>query len=57
MRTLDMQQTANFLEDAAACEPPISDGHRTIVFGIDARGNEFVCINDALTGISKVSKL
>lgn len=54
---LDIQQTAEFLDNACALEAPIHDGHQAITFGIDDRGREFVLINSAITGMTDVFEI
>lgn len=44
MKLSTIQDTADFLEDAAHLEAPVAIGSRVINSGIDANGEEFVMV-------------
>lgn len=57
MQTVTFEQAHDILEQACYLEPSINGGDKTIHFGINDQGSEFVLILSAITGIGRLSTL
>lgn len=57
MQTVTFEQAHDILEQACYLEPSINGGDKTIHFGINDQGSEFVLILSAITGVGRLSTL
>lgn len=57
MQTITFDQAHEVIDQASCLQPTIDCGDKTVHFGIDALGREFVLIVSAMTGKGKLGIL
>lgn len=54
MQTITFDQAHEFIDQASYLQPAIDGGDKTVHFGIDDQGREFVLIVSAISGKGKL---
>jgi hypothetical protein len=57
MQAITFDQVYEFIDQASYLQPTIDGGDKTVHFGIDDQGREFVLIVSAMTGKGKLGIL
>lgn len=57
MQTVTFDQAHDIIDEASYLQPTIDGGDKTIHFGVDDQGREFVLIVSAMTGKGKLGIL
>lgn len=57
MQTITFDQAHEVIDQASYLQPTIDGGDKTVHFGIDDQGREFVLIVSAMTGMGKLGIL